>query len=466
MTSVLSTDACRVTVVGPGKRVDLAVPMSTTVAALLPVLLWHVGVDAVGQPDDDPGWVLQRLGGPAFEPTGTPESLEWLEGDELYLRPAADPLPELAFDDLADGIATMVNRRGDRWQPEYRRPLFITLSVVGLLVLGTVLAVPGPLLIAAIAGFAISAVLIVGSVLLARADDRPLSLLFGVAAAGFAGCAALNLADGAPTRLVPDSTGLMVGGASAAAVVAVLVVAHLLWGTGRPQPLLLVVLAAAVGVIVYRWLGSAWEMSATSAAAVAAVALFGLLVFSPKVVLRAARLRGPQLPKTGEELKFDNQPLPARDVDVRAGDADNYLSVVAVTVSVLVSLLFHVIMTAHGWPGWTLVSVLSSALLLRARSFFGLWQRASLAVAGSLGVIMVVLRLADTAHPGRRVVLVCAIVVLVAVLVQAARRPWPRRLLPIWEYTATVCDVLTAVAMLPLALLMVGSFSWARGLFG
>ena len=78
-------------------------PVSTPVSALLPVLLRHT-VDR--RPAPDGSWVLQRLGEAPLDPDGTPETLDWLEGEQLYLRPAEDPLPELDFDDLADGIAT------------------------------------------------------------------------------------------------------------------------------------------------------------------------------------------------------------------------------------------------------------------------------------------------------------------------------------------------------------------------
>jgi hypothetical protein len=56
--------------------------------------------------------------------------------------------------------------------------------------------------------------------------------------------------------------------------------------------------------------------------------------------------------------------------------------------------------------------------------------------------------------------------VLLLLLVLAARRPWPRRLLPIWEFIATVLDVITALAILPLVLQLLGAYPWARGLFG
>ena len=53
------TEQCRVTVAGPERRVDLAIPATATVGELLPVVVRHTaGPDAA-----DRAWVLQRLGG-------------------------------------------------------------------------------------------------------------------------------------------------------------------------------------------------------------------------------------------------------------------------------------------------------------------------------------------------------------------------------------------------------------------
>lgn len=467
MTQTMNSEVCRITVVGPDKRVDLAVPVSTSVSALMPVLVWHTGAAATSEElRGDGAWVLQRIGEAPFDPAGTPESLDWLEGEELHLRLAEDPLPELAFDDLADGIATMVNRRNDRWQPEYRRLLFLGLSTVGMVLLAAVLADHGPILLAAIAGFALATVFMLTSVLIARAGDRPLSLLFGVGAAGYAGLTALNLVDGVADALSATSPGLMVGAAAAAAVAIVLVVAQRLWAEELPYPPMLAVMVTAIATIFVLWLRSYFGMSGPAAAGIAAALLFAVIIFAPKIVLRAARLRGPQLPKTGDELQYDNQPESAEDLARRSSAADNYLSVATVCVAICLPFLFRIMMGDQGWAGWTLVAVYSSALLLRARSFFGVWQRVSLTLAGTAGYLMVILRASHAAPPDIRVLMLIGLAVLLLMLVLAARRPWPRRLLPIWEFTATVFDVLTALAILPLVLQLLGTYSWARGLMG
>ena len=60
------TDLCRITVIGPAGRVDLAIPAGTTMAQLLPVLLIHV----VAESERAQPWVLQRLGAEPLSRTG------------------------------------------------------------------------------------------------------------------------------------------------------------------------------------------------------------------------------------------------------------------------------------------------------------------------------------------------------------------------------------------------------------
>ncbi|RZU53499.1 type VII secretion integral membrane protein EccD [Krasilnikovia cinnamomea] len=467
MTSAPNSDVCRVTVVGPDRRVDLAVPVSSTVADLLPVLRGHAASGDSTDPGQSGTWVLQRLGGPPFDAAGTPESLDWLEGEELFLRPAADPLPELDFDDVADGIATVVNRRADRWRPECRRWLFLTLSAVGLAVLAAVLTDRGPLVVDAAAGLAVSVGLALAAVLVARVlADGTLSLLLAMAACGYAGLTAANLADGVGDAFAVHRGALVAGAGAAAGVALVLLGCRRLRAAALPYPPLVAVPAIAAAVLLVSWLQVAVGMSGPGAAGSASAVLFAVVVLAPTVVLRAARLRGPQLPKTGEELQYDNQPQPAPELSTMADRADNYLSVVVVCAALVLPVLLRMIMAAPGWAGPALVSVLSGALLLRARTFLGVWQRVALTAAGSAGWIMIIFWLSRVASPGWRLTLLVSLVVLIAVLVTAALRPWPRRLLPVWEFTATVLDVVTGLAILPLVLQLIGTYSWARGLFG
>ncbi|OJF12035.1 type VII secretion integral membrane protein EccD [Couchioplanes caeruleus] len=468
MTSAISDDLCRITVNGPDKRVDLVVPSSTTVAALLPVLLWHtVELNASDGHRPDGTWVLQRLGGRPFDPTGTPESLDWLEGEEFHLRPAAEPLPELDFDDLADGIATTVNKRPDRWQPHYRRYLFLALSQLALALLtATVVAGYAGAALAGV-GFGLAGLLAAAAVVAGRqAGDAGLPFVFATSAYGCAAVVALTLADGVAGAPSLREPGLAMAAVAGLAVAAPLVVVQRLWARALPYPVLLGLLVVAAETVVITWLHRTFGLSWPGAAGLSASVLFGVVVFAPKIVLRSAHLRGPQLPKTGEELQFDTEPHEADDVHRRANDADRYLSVATVTAAVVLSVLFWLAMAEPGWAGWLFVLVLASALLLRARAFLGVWQRVSLTAAGATGMILVIVHWSRTATPGRLIVILCGLALLVAAFVMAALRPWPRRLLPVWEFTATILDVATGLAVLPIALQLLHTYAWARGLVG
>ena len=114
-------ELCRVTVVAPRTRMDLALPTDTPLSDLLPTLLRYAGEN----PDDPAflrgGWVLQRLGESAFDPSLRLSGLGIRDGDVLHLRHREMSIPEFAFDDVADAIAVATRDRRAAWQP-VRRP--------------------------------------------------------------------------------------------------------------------------------------------------------------------------------------------------------------------------------------------------------------------------------------------------------------------------------------------------------
>ncbi|WP_033346207.1 type VII secretion integral membrane protein EccD [Catenuloplanes japonicus] len=434
----------RITVVGPVRRADLAVPVTTTVAAMLPSLLDKTSDGTHG----DRAWVLQRLGEKPFALSGTPESLDWLEGEELHLRPAENPLPELDFDDIADGVATIVNRRDDRWQPEYRRTLFLVLSAITLGALAHLVSTVDVTAVRAGISGGLATVLLGAALICGRRQpDTAFALLCGAGAAGFGALAAGGIAPAA-------------GAVTAVAAILLLgqrtVTPHI-----RPAPVLTAGLTA-VAVLIVAGLRAATGLGLPGTAAVVAALLFLLVVQAPRLAVKLSRLRGPQLPKSGAEMTFDIAPEDAALVAGRTADADTYLTVAMLTTALLLPVLLHHTLAAPGWAGVTFVSLLTGAVLLRVRAFGGLWQRIGLVTAGTVGTLMVVAQLSGS----WRYPLIAALAVLVIPLVMAAARPWPRRMLPFWEYTARFLDVATGVAVLPVLGQLVGVYAWARGLAG
>ncbi|RKT86449.1 type VII secretion integral membrane protein EccD [Saccharopolyspora antimicrobica] len=460
-----AAELCRITVFGPDGKADLAVPVSTTVADLLPVLLSHTQQQP--RTDEQGSWVLQRLGGAALDPAGTPETLDWLEGEQLHLRPADDPLPELDFDDLADGIATSVGQRKDRWKHENSRVLFKTLSAAVVAVIGLILLGPGPTGLHA--GFALGLAVVFAAAaapVARKLDDLGLTRLTGLAACALAGLAGLIAADGVPGATAPTPSGILVGAAGSAVAAAVLLVLRRFAANDIPYAPFITVLLIAATVIGGVWLGAGFGLTIGQVAGVLATVLFGVVVFAPKLTIRAAYLRGPQLPRNADDLQQDIDPAPADEVFTRTAAADRYMSVAMVVAATVFVGAFPFILAEPGWVSWTLVILLACAVLLRSRSFLGVWQRVSLAVAGTAGLSLVVLQFAREFSPGWRTVVLLSLLLVLFALVKAALRPATRRMLPIWGHLANIFDTCTALAVVPLLLQLLGVYAWARGLAG
>src|ERR1700689_5185382 len=119
----MTDDLCRLTVCGPGRSAELAVPVHVPLIDLLPALTGHLGDGLADAGLEHGGWVLQRLRGPPLREGLSVAALALRDGDIVHLRPRAEQLPPLDFDDLIDGIATGISARPDRWQPGMSRRL-------------------------------------------------------------------------------------------------------------------------------------------------------------------------------------------------------------------------------------------------------------------------------------------------------------------------------------------------------
>src|SRR6202050_5648316 len=119
----MTDDLCRLTVCGPGRSAELAVPVHVPLIDLLPALVGHLGDGVAHAGLDHGGWVLQRLGDPPLREELSVAVLGLRDGDVVHLRPRAEQLPPLDFDDLIDGVATGISARSDRWQPDMSRRL-------------------------------------------------------------------------------------------------------------------------------------------------------------------------------------------------------------------------------------------------------------------------------------------------------------------------------------------------------
>lgn len=454
---LLSAEVCRVSVVGPDSRADLAIPVSLTVSALLPALL-----DAVKEPAEQRGapWVLQRLGEDPLDPDGTAESLGLRHGDVLHLRPADQPLPALQFDDIADGVAHVLSARQDRWRPQHTRRLALAMAALVLAALAWALLGFGPGGPAAGGAGGAAVLLALGCVLAARFHaDSGTVVLAGVGALLFAGLSGLTFRAGPHGGFAPGQPGVLVAAGSVVVLAAALLALRPLPPV-VPGTALVTALAAGAGAALMR----SAHLHGGQAAAVVAVALFVLGHFGPRLALRMARLRVPQLPNNAEELQQDIDPEPQARVERRVTAANDYLDTLSLSSALVYAVGFWFMVREPGWIGWVLPLAFSGAVLLRARGLTGTWQRVPMVATATVGLaLLLVLRAAPHQHNGRAVVVVVLFAAAAALLVAGWRLP-TSRLLPVWAHTGDILETLSSIALLPLLLQALHVYAWFRSL--
>lgn len=470
MTSVLSAaEFVRITVHGPAGRADLAVPVSTTVADLLPVLLQHTTDSSAGSAESltGNGWVLQRLGGPPLDQDATPETLDWLHGEQFHLRPAGDTLPELDFDDIADGMATAVSGQGDRWRPELSRWLFLGIAAVAVFAVIRAVAFAGAGSASVWAAGVLSAGFAVATVTAGRlCADRALVVLLGLSSAAFAWVTGVVGADPAASFLTSTATAGLVGGLAVAGVAGVILAGR---STLAPDvPMLPFAVLATVGVTLAAgtYLHLTFGHRPAGIVAVLSTVYLGALMFAPRLVLRIARLNGPQLPRTAEDLQEDTDPLPADQVLRRTALADRFLSLLSIGTAAVLCATYPVLLAEPGWAPAVLVGLFTVTAGLRARIHLTVAQRLALAAAGGFGGVLLAQELARAMAGADRHLVVLGLVAMFGVAVAAALRPASRRLRPVWGHVANIVETVAALAIIPVLLQVLGVYAFARGLAG
>ncbi|WP_033823664.1 type VII secretion integral membrane protein EccD, partial [Kitasatospora sp. MBT63] len=201
------------------------------------------------------------------------------------------------------------------------------------------------------------------------------------------------------------------------------------------------------------------------AVAVTAGAVFVLGHFGPRLALRAARLRAPQLPNNAEELQQDIEPEPQERVARRVAVATACLDGLAVAGAVVHTAGFWYLAQLPGWTGWLVPLVFGSAVLLRARGLTGTVQRVAAVLSGAAGLTVLLLVRVAPAGTGARVTVLVLLLAAAALLLTAARRLPDSRPLPIWGHLGDILELLTALALFPLLLQTVHLYAAVRALF-
>ncbi|MDN3359232.1 type VII secretion integral membrane protein EccD [Actinomadura sp. DC4] len=457
-----SGEMCRLTICGPASRIELAVPAHVPVADLLPTFLDHLGPELAAAGFGHDGWVLQRLGEPPLDEDLGTAALGLYDGDVLHLRPRADHLPPVDFDDLVDGVATGTSERADRWRPETTRRF--VLSLVGAaLALGVAVApMSGTGTMATLVAGTASVFLLLGAAAASRAlGDRAAGILLAAGSIGFTVVAGLALPAGEARSLTPgdlvSAPGLLAAGAWAATMAALArpAVGGVL--AGFTATVFAAILMGLGGLLVT--LGTAHTAGA-AAIVLAAALVVGAAV--PVIASRFAGLRIPPLPTSPDEFQQGIDPEPSRIVLERTARAHEHIGSLYVGLGVIVTGCLVVLGTTPGISARVLAAVASLLLLLHGRDLLGVRARLAVFAPGVAGLAAVLLDLTLDQPANVRPVVVVGLMLTAGLLLSVARTLPGRRLLPHWGRVADLMHTTTAIAVVPLVLAVVGLYARAR----
>ncbi|MFD4128541.1 type VII secretion integral membrane protein EccD [Streptomyces globisporus] len=466
MTDTQVAELCRLTVRAPAKSIDLAVPADVPVADLLPAVLGYAGDNLEEAGIDHGGWVLQRLGGEPLDEELTLDSYGLRDGDTLYLRPRAEALPEVHLDDLVDGIATTMRDHPFGWTPKVSR--WVLLGIVVAILAGGVLVIAWPggsSLSRSVFATAAGLLLLAG----AGAASRAVGDAGAGAALGFMVGPYLALAGwllpggelGGPhayetlgARLLAASAAMAGGAVLALAVVAAFAALFL--------SVAVVSLFAAIAAVLLL----TTDLAPVHAAGILAVLAVILGAFVPSLAFRMSGMRMPPLPTNAQQLQEGIEPHAASAVSARAVLADGWMTSLYGAVGLVGAACVAVLARERELAEIIMTVALCLLLVLHARGLGNIWQRMSLVVPGVFGLLLLVLVAAPAASPGSRLVTAAGLLAAAAAVAIAAWTVPGRRLVPYWGRAGEVLHSALAIAVLPLALWVLGVYGALRAING
>ncbi len=464
MSSANGTDLCRVTVVGPTRRVDIALPGYVPFADLFPAVARYAGLDGPEAASEPGGWVLQRLGAEPFPPAMTPQDAGLRDGETIYLRPFRAQLPQLAFDDVADVIATGLGERPGRWTERDPRRVALGAGAAALAAGVVVILGSGPpwAMPSAVAAATAVALLLAAVAVARAAGDSVAGAVLGFAAlpyAFLAGLLGLARADGlanlGAVQLLP---------AFAAATLAAVVAAV---ASGEVPLFAGLTVAALFGAAASGAERAFGGLGAAGAAALAAAVALALTPLIPSLAFRMSAMTLPAVPRHADDLRADTLTVDGAEVLTKTATADDFVTGAVAGSALVAATAEGVLAFTHTALAAVMCAVLSCVLLLRSRVFRGLAQRLWLLIPGYGGLVLLAVAAARSLTGTRSLAL--ALVPLLAgaaIVIQVGMWLPAHRPSPFWGRAGDIADTLLIVSLFPLALGVAGIFGHIRGLAG
>ncbi|SCK37566.1 type VII secretion integral membrane protein EccD [Streptomyces sp. WMMB 714] len=485
MATTAATGFCRVTVVAPGGRIDVALPEDVPLSDVYPEIARLSG----GSPAEGSlsGYHLVRRDGRVLESGLSLAGNGIRDGEVLLLRPFADSLPSAVFDDVSDAVASGVRRDRALWNERHMRAAGLTGGGVLLVLMAFALWFADPVkhdmhglpgIIAAAAGILLVALACVRARVY---EDRATSIALGLGAMPhimIAGSGILPLDDGEGIGRLQFLLGCVAVLLASAVLIAI---------TPRGDgPFVASAIVSAVGTV-FTFIAVIADIGAVDAAAVAAPFSVGTIAFLPGLSARFARLPIGFEPRAGgyensrESGRSVQGPVDAERIAAQARRGHEMLvGLVGGWCAAVVGSAAVLGFSHNGW-GQLLALATGIAMLLRARLFRYTSQVTCALVAGLGALTLLALGLSlnpptelvrdlmtgDSAGLDVRTVWIAASIAVAAALVSAIGLIVPRTgLTPFWGRVMELTETFVLLSLIPLCLAVLNVYADVRGSVG
>ncbi|QES33729.1 type VII secretion integral membrane protein EccD [Streptomyces venezuelae] len=467
---------CRVTIVAPDSRIDVALPDDVPVADIYPEVL---RLSRQGPAEGAPvGYHLVRRDGTVLDSARTFAAQHILDGELLTLRPFSESLPPAVFDDVSEVVASAVTRDHLLWTGDLTRKA----GLVGGTVLSALLAyvawaaaphhdthgLPG--ILAAVTGVLL---LTLAGVRARVYDDRASALALGLGALP-------NVAV-AGAGLLPVAEGQGVGRLQFLLACAAVLTASVILGLLSPRgdgPFVAFGFASATGLAA-TFLAALWQLTPVETAALCAPLAVGALAFLPGLSMRFARLPIGFEPPLGTRGGYGTDPAPQEPVDaeriVAQARRGQELLVGLVGGCALVAIGSGVVLAfADDTWGQVLALATGIAMLMRAHLFRYTAQVAAVLAAGLMTLVLLgvglclalpVASAGDSAELDLRTIWLVAAIAAAAALVTGVGLIASRTgVTPFWGRFLEIAEAFVLLTLVPLTLAVFDVYAEARAM--
>ncbi|MFE1952974.1 type VII secretion integral membrane protein EccD [Streptomyces sp. NPDC059524] len=476
---------CRVTIVAPDSRIDVALPDDVPVADLYPeILRLSQQSPAEGAPV---GYHLVRRDGTVLDSARSFSAQRILDGELLTLRPFSESLPPAVYDDVSEAVASAVTKDRTLWSGDLTRaaglvaggilPALMAFVAWNSEIRHDMHSLQG--ILAAVAGvLLITLACVRGRVY----DDRGSAVALGLGALP-------NIAV-AGSGLLPLSEGQGIGRLQfllACAAVLVASVVLTLVSPGGDGPFVAFVFASLIGLIT-TFIAILTHLKPIETAAIGAPLSVSALAFLPGLSMRFARLpigfEPPNPGRAGYDTTADpsgvHEAVDAERVAAQARRGHELL-VGLVGGCALVSVGSSIVLgfSSNVW-GQLLALATGVAMLMRAHLFRYTAQVGATLAAGLAALVFLGLGLAlhppvdylrdaifknDTTALDIRTVWIIAAIGAATALVTSIGLITPRRgVTPFWGRFLEIAETFVLLTLIPLALAVFDVYASARAM--